>query len=317
MPDARAINPGLNRTGLTPRDARLIVRYLDAVDDNVTARLTSGFDTDEPHMTFLLCEMLDNNMNALSVLSYTWQSLQEDLKADPHSVRVSLKIETNKYTIPVENRVTSADIGIVVSYRDHIAPETSFSKGALLQAKRLYAKKGAENYDLSDQFREFDFDQLARLTQVQRSFENCIVCYYLFYCPRPAAYQDRSLSEIHRYLACGGDLYDYAMGWHLYEYSSDPERHVPGLLVSRLEWFDDLPIARLNKRLPTARDAFQRHWGSVCPLSWFIVYGMLLGGSGCASDAAVRLVRGQAEVADPPVLPRYVITIEVEVGQPG
>jgi hypothetical protein len=56
----------LAHTSLTPRDAKLLVRYFDGADDVVSARLTRGFSPHEDHLTALLCEMLDDNLSALS-----------------------------------------------------------------------------------------------------------------------------------------------------------------------------------------------------------------------------------------------------------
>jgi hypothetical protein len=53
------------------------------------------------------------------------------------------------------------------------------------------------------------------------------------------------------------------------------------------------------------------------PFSWFWVYGMLMGRSGSSDRQALSLVMGNADVAiqtDFPILPRYVMTIRIEVG---
>ena len=43
---------------LTPRDARLLVRFLDSVDSIVTSRLLPDAKVDEPHLTSTLLSLI-------------------------------------------------------------------------------------------------------------------------------------------------------------------------------------------------------------------------------------------------------------------
>jgi len=116
----------------------------------------------------------------------------------------------------------------------------------LLQAKRLYSSSKEGNYSLDDKFKAFEFDQLRKLAQIEERFSDLHrgpdrhpcrgLCHYLFYCPRPQAYDERSREDIYRYLNPGTNIFDYARGWHLYEFASDPARHVPGIIASDLYW---------------------------------------------------------------------------------
>lgn len=324
---------------LSPRDAKLLVRYLDGVDHVISARLGRGFNPNEDHLTSLLCEMLDDNLSELSALPYSLSSLREDLATDPRNLRVSVGIETRKYPPHIESRLTAADLGVVVVYQDHFVPTQSFEKGCLLQAKRLYRSNSQGQYTLDDRFGAFETAQLLKLDRLSRqhapnsaedhllrrhglSYSN--MCYYLFYCPSCGDYIPASREEIQHHLVGLADIYDFAEGLHRHEYVNNPQRHVPGLLVSDLGWLlyaytDDGPTgtrqARPNSKPPSARDAFGRMWDEVRPLSWFMVYHLLMGCAGVQTPGALAVVRGDSQVAaDAPVLPRYVVTLLLEVG---
>lgn len=328
---------GNNRTCLTPREAKLLVRYLDAVDDAVTARLSSGFSPHEDHLTSLLCEMLDDNLTALNRLSFPLTELQTELAKDPRRLKASFLIETRKYPPHIERRLTSSDIGLIVDYRDHLAPAQSFETGALFQAKRLFRSKrhGLSSYSLADRFESFEPEQLVRLAALGAEREphethDCRMrhgglCHFLFYCPRPEAYDERSREEIHRSLVPSGNIFDFAMGWHLYELASDPNRHIPGLVVTDIKWLgkaylewpdENGPRVRDKKGKLSAREVFQQMWQAAYPMSWFLVYGMLLDHRGSSSPADIALVRGETTTqdTDTPILPRYVVTVRVEAG---
>jgi hypothetical protein len=316
---------------LTPRDQKLLVRYLDAVDSAVAGRLLTGFSPHEDHLTALLCELLDSQHSPLHALSYTFETLKADLAADSKAIDVSLKLETRKYPPHIERHLTSSDLGIIVEYRDYLGGSAFFDRGALFQAKRLYAQRAA--YTLEDQFREFDAEQLARLVALEadeslsegdeRHFHpDHDWCYYLFYCPSASGYDDRSRELVRRLILPNDNIFDHSKGWHLYEYASSPTRQIPGLVVSRLAWLTSIfaesgPGARKRTGMkPTARQVFEQFWDGAQPLSWFMVYDLLSGRAGTGADAALHIIRGQAPPRDAPVpLPRYVLTVRVQAGQ--
>ena len=187
---------------ITPRDARLLVRYLDGVEDAVCARLSSGFKPREDHLTSLLCEMLDEKMSQLHTLPYPVTELRKDLAVDHRQLRVSFAIEAKEYPRLPDPR-TSADLGLVVVYRDHLQPENSFERGALFEAKRLYRSRYGDKYSLYDTFNELRTDQLLRLAKLEadesikkeEADDNLPwdgrFCFYLFYCPRLEAYEEQ------------------------------------------------------------------------------------------------------------------------------
>jgi hypothetical protein len=338
-------------TSLTPREAKLLVRYFDGVDDVVTARLTSGFSPHEDHLTSLLCEMLDDNLSALNSLPYPLPKLKEDLAADKRPLRASIQIEAKKYPAHIERRLTSSDLGIIIDYRDNFNTQNSFQKGALFQAKKLYGNRQHQRYSLTDCFDELDTDQLRRLVNMAEDANlrneplhpdhtNGDLFHYLFYCPRIEAYDDPSQEEIwHHVIPSGNRLFRYwkhhpiwfeegplylAEAQHLYEYSSDPSRHFPAMIVSDIDWIKhqhlndgDKPISTKHRPKTTSRDVYQRLWNQTDPLSWFLVYGMMMGRRGSSDRRALGLVMGNADAAaqvESPILPRYVMTVRVDVG---
>lgn len=327
-----------SRTCLTPRDAKLIIRYLDGVDDVISARLVSGFNPHEDHLTSLLCEMLDDNLTSLSALPFPLSKLKEELALDSKGLKVSLSIEVKKYPPHLERRLTSSDIGIIVAYRDNVIPNRSFEKGALFQAKKLYRARADHPYTLHDSFKEFDPDQLLRLLKVfpndemnelpHHKGDHCDnFCHYLFYCPRLDGYDEQSRQDIQHLIIPSSDIFDYAEGWHRYDLANDPNRHAPGLLASRLGWLvneyidiqqDRQFVTKPRKDKPTAQQAFQHYWDDVYSLSWYIVYKMLMGDGGCSDSISMSIVRGneKEQNTDNPILPNYVMTLRVEAGNP-
>lgn len=319
---------------LTPRDSKLLVRYLDGVDAVVSARLGVGFSPHEDHLTALLCELLDSRLAGLHNLEYSFAALREDLAADSAQLMVDFTIETCKYPPHIESRLTSADLGVIVEYRDYLGTGDSFTRGALFQAKRLYPRVLGEQFRLGDSFREFDRAQLERLSQLEASgpehdgplsHRGDGWCYYLFYSPRPETFEDMSRERIRRLVLPNDNIFDHAMGWHLYEYASSPTRFIPGLVVSNLWWLRELESAerstssrRLSKpnHVPTAADVFERLWGETHPFSWFLVYQMFRRQAGTSSEPALRRIRGQADGDDAelPLLPRYILTVRVQLG---
>ena len=200
-----------SRMLVTPRDAKLLVRYLDAVDDAVSARLAIGFNPHEEHLTALLCEMLDDNWSSNNNLSYPVTQLRIDLAEDAKELSIVLRIEANRFPPQVERKVTYADLGIVVAYRDHDAPNNSFERAVVLQAKKLYPELGSPSYSMYNEFGAFDSGQLGKLAALNKILGEPL-CNYLFYCPSAAAYDESSRAAFHRSLIQGGDIYDFTPG---------------------------------------------------------------------------------------------------------
>jgi hypothetical protein len=307
---------------LTPREAKLLVKYLDGIDEVLSRRLQIGFSPDEEHLNALLCEMLDNNFTTLNALPYTLEELNADLEYEKRPIRVSLNIETNKYPRWVESRITSADLGIVIAYQDHLIPTNSFDRCDLLQAKKLYHRHlfRSGQYTLNDAFKAFNTDQLKTLSALQDTFsdtEDGFGC-YLFYLPRPDGYENIDREAVYHYLVPTDYHGVSAQGRHLYEYASDPDRYVPGLIASQLDWLkrEYLGNSKPKSPNPTARQVFEQSWQETFPFSWYIVYRILMGNAGSSKPSAIDFVRGQSNDLDFSdfSFPRYTLTVSVSVG---
>lgn len=293
----------------------------------------------EEHLTSLLCEMLDEQMSQHHRLAYSAADLQRDLALDSHGMRFGSTMRTMKYPQGVEANLTFADLGVIVSYRDTIDPESSFDRGILLQAKKLYRRQDSGAYSVEDAFKQLKGEQLKKIARLndqhRRSTYNgsrwryCSneLCFYAFYCPRGSTWDQRSMEQVAYYTNPDRRVRcwhhpdgNFLEAMNLYQYAQDIGRHVPGLLVSEIHWLTERYLdgkdgsyeVRDRAPLTTARDAYEKMWNCVFPLSHFIVYNMLLGHRGCSDPQALTIVRGQQ--LESTVLPRQVMTIELQVG---
>lgn len=176
---------------LTPAEMHFMEKFFDSVANAISARLVSGSNVGEEALTFLLCEMMDENWNSSHVLSYDLAALTRDLLqcGDLHKVEVTF--ETHEHGKGFEGRHSYADLGIIIRYDDHI--DDSFQKAILIQAKRLYKKNNG--YNISCPYSEFKRDQFDKLTQLQKTFGSNAAC-YLFYNPLRAAFDEESQKQI-------------------------------------------------------------------------------------------------------------------------
>jgi hypothetical protein len=329
---------------LTPREVRLLVRYLDGVDDAVTGRLVGGLDQREEHLTYLLCETLDDNLANLSNLPYPLRNLKQDLALEGRPLAVSLTMEAKMYPPQIEGRVTYADLGIVISYQDNVSPSNSFERGAIFQAKRLHRSRRSSDYTLYDAFKAFNAKQLLGLVELEDGhfvekddfdWRYDEFCFYLLFCPRPQAYDRQSQEDLctyaiptfHEYYFRHPEIpfHQLAEGYHALETASDPTRHFPALLTSCIGWLRDEYLTKDGERYREsprhdrllARSVYEHLWDDVTPFSWFLVYRMLLGHTGSSGRNALRIARGESDNQQEfGIVPRYVMTLGIQVGTP-
>jgi len=326
---------------LTPRDAKLLVRFLDSVDSIVTARLIPDAKVDEPHLTSTLRETLDARFTGFHSLPYSLGQLKEDLAQDDTAMKVSLSIEAKEYSPHVENRITQADLGVVLRYDNFFRPNESFSKAALFQAKRLFcaSRNHGLSYSEDDRFESFDLKQLLRIVSLSEKHSRLL--YYLFYCPRPEAYDEQTRRKL-RYFTLPNshwrhfhpmhmmEEFGFLPWWsHVQEYASDPNRHFPGLIASSIYWLqnqylekDQSSTSKSDGRWtvkpkhspPTVRDVYERMWDDTHAFSWFIVYRMLTGHEGSSQDDAIGIARGDGMSQELGIAPRYTMELRITVG---
>ena len=123
--------------------------------------------------------------------------------------------------------------------------------------------------------------------------------------------------------------YGFLPWWsHVEEYASDPNRHFPGLIASRIDWLRDRYLESQGKASrplvikpkespPTVRDVYEKLWRETHALSWFLVYRMLTGSEGSSSDDAIGLAAGNAMSQELGIAPRYTMELRITVGAEG
>lgn len=296
----------------------------------------------------MICELLDDDQNALHALTFPRAELVTELARDPRRVTAALEIESTTYSKYAERRQTSADLGVVISYRDWTT-HSGFERAALLQAKRLYLSRQADVFEMGSAFEAFDLEQLLGLATILPATD--VVedgrlrawrlpatgfCRYMFYLPRPSQYASAAIESIH------GHMVNRAPSWvdhprhfrhwplhdewaHARDVASDPDRYVPSIVTSSLNWLIDrylvpngpstIGVPPGKRSAPTAGDVWERYWDGALSLSWTLVYEMLLGHFGSEDPVAIGIARGQATTPGlEPIVPKYVLSLSIEVG---
>lgn len=157
--------------------------------------------------------------------------------------------------------------------------------------------------------------QLLRIVNLSEKHSRLL--YYLFYCPRQEVYDERTRRKL-RYFTLPNPHWrhfhpmhmmednDFLLEWsHIVEYASDPNRHFPGLIASRIHWL-------LSP--PTVSDVYEKMWDDTHALSWFIVYRMLAGHEGSSQDDAISIARGDGRSQELGIAPRYTLEPRIRVG---
>jgi hypothetical protein len=165
---------------LPDRERSIIWRYLDGVSLALAKRFERGSPPNEDNLSFLLCELLDENSTSLHVLDYPLSSVRDDLACSDGGVSLDVEFQTNEHSRHFEHHYSRADLGVIFVI-DH--PFFGKSKKAiLLQAKRLFPNP-IRIYTLNSRFESFDRKQLQELRALTRRFEVANSAFYLWYCP--------------------------------------------------------------------------------------------------------------------------------------
>lgn len=247
---------------ITPAVARLIIRHFDSIDDAVSRRLTSKRPWSEPALTSCLCDLLDEDVQQHTTLSYPLVRLNQDLADLDGLHSVTCEIQTHQYDQAVEAWVTHADLGLVIRNEDHILPANSRQVAWLLQAKRIYPdNRNPLVYSESSRVGSRSPQQRERMEQLMQAVGVPFI-QYLIYCPRPSQFDqtlDRKLAHI-RTQALAGSVFDYTLGLELHEALLQRESSLAaGLIVSNVH---DAPrsLGSIHSRM----------LGTVAPFSWFV-----------------------------------------------
>ena len=338
----------------SPQDASLFLKYFTGVSQVLARRFALGFHPDEEHLTSLLCELFDERGSVLHSLDYTVADLNRDLQELGSLLQTAISLETTPYTKHEERHFTQADFGIILVYTDHVDRSSSFSKGLLVQAKKLFPASGG-GYDLNSQYSSFDANQHDRFTQLGRYYiektysrddsdderermmhnihpeRDCnSELQYLLYNPPFTALSTREREYVlHRQLARESNkIYDYTHGLCLYNTLKQPDGLKATLEMSALFVEIDTVHSLATKAASSGRgkaklapfdlkalmDAVDIRQKS---FAWFLVFSFLCGDAGCQLPEFLKLVAGsQPGMAGEFQMrvPRFVLRVSVIAG---
>ena len=246
---------------LSPVAFDLIIKYFDAVDRVVAARLSRKQTWYEPALTSLLCDLLDDENQEDYSLSYTLEQLNETLSTSD-SLKMYATLETHKYPSHIERWVTQSDLGFVVAFNNLMIPNESWNASWILQAKRLYPNsKNPVQYDETSRFGGTNPAQHAR---IEKLVDNTGVPFikYLLYCPRVESLDHvtrQKMRHLHnRHLAM--HIYDYTFGLQLYNELQKVENSLgAGLLIADPSHLPDTFGAAHSEML-----------NQITPFAWFL-----------------------------------------------
>jgi hypothetical protein len=329
---------------ISPEAARLVIRHFDAIDQCVSRRTCRKRPWLEVAITSYLCDLLDEDTQLDTGLSYSIADLNRDLSASDGLLDLTLSIDTHEYDARLERWVTQADLGLILRFEDHLLPGMSWSTAWLLQAKRVYPdSRNPLRYSELSRLAAVDGSQHARMARLNEVIGLEFIR-YMFYCPRPEFLDEVTRRKLFHLRRQGllGQIFDYTLGLELHDAVNRPDSSLAaGIFVSRL---DDAPDA--------LGDIHSSIFGATLPLSWFVVSHFFSSGPsshfgqqdrsperqrpirpgrrGASSDPddwAHGIVRGDPqaierlvgalgdEVGGPwPVLPAHTLTLEFGVG---
>lgn len=190
-------------------EAGILWRFLDAVSAAVSSRMTQGSSPTEENLTFLLCELLDDNATSRHTLSYPLSQARRDLEASDAGLTLDVEFETHEHTKYVESRYSGADLGIVLAVNHPVIGHSR--RGILVQAKRLFGSGKEREYGLYSDYRSFDRQQAEFLDELRQRFEVYNSIFYLWYNPPATAFRSDDSKILKAYEAVGRSTHRY---WH-------------------------------------------------------------------------------------------------------
>ena len=320
---------------ISPKSAKLILRHFDEIDKHVSKRLLRKRPWSEPALTSVLCDLLDKDTQIDEGLEYHVGKLNSDLLKSGDPLFFSMRIETHEYGPKVERYISQSDIGIIFDYRNQFTNNSSWTKGWLLQAKRIFPEKNTSSHSISNKsstnpvytqrsrFDSFDKEQHERIQRLEKHLGGDFIR-YLLYTPRPQELDEglRSLLSYRRIESVGNNIFDYLKGLQLRDdLLSDDSSIEAGIFVCDTGSFPK-----------NYEEVHRKIFHGTTPFSWFFLEHFFRGGksrmdkeSQVKSDekCILELVKGNACVLDDifsdnigriPILPAHTLIITAITG---
>lgn len=190
-------------------EAGILWKFLDGVSSAVSSRMARGSSPTEENLTFLLCELLDDNATSLHALSYPLSQVQTDLGASDAGIILEVEFQTHEHSKHIESKYSGADLGIVLSVNHPVFGQSR--RGILIQAKRLFGTGKKREYGLYSGYSSFNKTQADFLRILERRFGVWNSVYYLWYNPPSTAFPEADSRILRAYESTGGSPYQY---WH-------------------------------------------------------------------------------------------------------
>jgi hypothetical protein len=197
---------------LGPQHVPSLIKFFDGVDAALSLKLLRPTAPDELALTNELCALMDERVQREEGLlkEFNIDALNAALADFGDDTKFEFRIDTHPHNPVFENKVSQADLGLVLEYHNEIIPEDSWSSAYLLQAKRLHRADKTGEYDERASFASVDVRQHERLCQLAKIFGNQYFRYIL-YCPPVSRLTPRAATKIR--------------APHSYEFSNRFNRH--------------------------------------------------------------------------------------------
>lgn len=248
---------------LAPKHFAPIGRYLDGIDLAVTSKMTRKYPPDETALTGHLCALMDwETQRRERELAFGIDALNQTLEQDQGGLDLEVQIDTVPHSSAYENRVSQADFGLVLEYRNKVLPHLNWSTAYLVQAKRIYPLAD-QVYGMASRFRAKDADQHERIEALTEILGPRALLYALYTPPLSLlSPSDRTVGHALQTNTLGHKIYDYASGLALHAWLAQPRHRTdPGIWMSRCDW------------APTSlRGLYERAWNSALPFTWFFLH---------------------------------------------
>jgi len=248
---------------ISPKATHLLIKYFDSIDKLFSKYMNRKRPWDEEALTTVLCDLLEDEYQLEENISYSKKDLYNDFSKFDEPIAIYTRIETHKYTKYVENRITHADIGIIINYQNQFEKNESFKRCWLLQSKRLFhSKKSNFSYTTESRFESFDNEQHKNILKLNKKY-GCEFVKYLLYCPRFKNLERQVREELvyAQNKALRDEIFDYTFGLELRDDLMNENNTISSSLYVCSA--DSFPDNFLN--------VYELLFGGITPFAWFII----------------------------------------------